>query len=158
MDTASYPDGPLGELIARYTIPVRFNILKDRDQAKALRAIWTPTVLFLDADGREQHRFLGFHPPREYGAVVLLASGVAAFGSGRIDDALACFDRITREFADTDPAPEATYWRGVCAFRKTKNTQPIYDACREVVQRYPNHLWAKKVGFVTRYKDFNNIG
>ena len=155
MDTVAYQDAKLKDVLARKTVPVRLNILKERDAAKSFRAIWTPTVMFLEPDGREHHRFLGYHPPQDFAAVVLLTSGQAAFGAGKIDEAQACFDEIVAKFVDTESAPEATYWRGVCAFKKTKSTQPIYDACRNIVQKYPNHFWAKKIGFVTRYKDFN---
>jgi TolA-binding protein len=157
MDTVAYPDPELQKVLSEKAVPVRLNILKEREQAKAMRAIWTPLVIFIDGDGREQHRFLGYHPPREYAAVVLLTSGLAAFGAGKIDEALTCFERIGKDYADSQQAPEATYWRGVCAFKKTKSTQPIYDACREIVANYPNHFWAKKIGFVSRYRDFNNI-
>jgi hypothetical protein len=157
MDTVAYRDAKLQDVLARKTVPVRLNILKERDAAKSFRAIWTPTVMFLDADGREHHRFLGYHPPQDFAGVVLLTAGQAAFGAGKIDDAQTCFDEIVTAFGDSESAPEATYWRGVCAFKKTKNTQPIYDACRDIVRRYPHHFWAKKIGFVTRYPDFNNI-
>jgi hypothetical protein len=155
MDAAAYPDEELQRVIDQVSIPVRLNLLSARDTAKELRALWTPTVLFLDPEGRERHRFLGFLPPREYSAAALLASALWAFAEGRVDDAAARFDRVRQEFGDTDSAPEATYWSGVCGFRKTKSTQPIYNACREIVEKFPRHLWARKVGFVTRYKDFN---
>ncbi len=155
MDTVTYPDKLVGEILSQYTVPVRLNILKERDQAKAMRAIWTPTVIFLDQTGREHHRILGYHPPREFAAVVTLAAGLCGFATGRSDDALPCFERIVKDFGDTQLAPEATYWRGVCNFKRSKSTTPIYEACKEIVAKYPNSFWAKKIGFVTRYQDFN---
>jgi hypothetical protein len=155
MDTATYPDPAVAAVLAECAVPVRIDVFKDRERAKAHRAIWTPMTVFLDADGREHHRALGFHPPRDFAALVLLASGLASFAGGKTDAALPRFDRIAAEFADTESAPEAIYFRGVCRFKRSKDTRPIYDACREIVERYPNHFWAKKIGFVTRYRDFN---
>lgn len=155
MDTVSYPDARLNAVVGERAVPVRLNIMKERDAAKRLGARWTPTVIFLDADGREHHRFLGFLPPDEYAAQVHLAAGHATFAAGRFEDAEAAFRRVVDDHPRADAAPEALYWSGVARFKITKSTQPIYDACKAVVERYPGHLWAKKVGFVARYKDFN---
>ena len=151
MDAVSYPNEQLSRVMEEHVAPVRLNIMKERDLAKRFDARWTPTFVFLDAGERVHHRFIGFHPPREMAAQVQLARGHAAFAAGDVDGALAGFEAVDApEFA-----PEAMYWAGVCRFKKTKDTQPIYDACRSIVKEYPNHFWATKVGFVAKYKDFN---
>ena len=147
MDTVTYPE--IGDVPG--VAPVRLNVMKERDAAKRLDARWTPTFIFMDAQERQAHRFMGYHPPAEFVAQVQLARGHAGFAFGDTAGGLAALEAVEApEFK-----PEAMYWAGVCRFKLEKSTQPIYDACREIVEKYPDHFWAKKVGFVTKYRDFN---
>lgn len=147
MDTVTYPE--VGDALG--VAPVRLNIMKEREAAKRLDARWTPTFIVMDAAERQAYRFFGYHPPAEFLAQVALARGHAGFASGDFAGARAAFESVEApEFK-----PEAIYWAGVCRFKLERSTQPIYDACKAIVERYPNHLWAKKVGFVVRYENFN---
>lgn len=155
MDAATYPSAPVREILTRNTVPVRLDVMRAREEAKRLRAVWTPTFLYLSADGREFHRSLGYLPPEEFTAQVLLGTGLAHFQEGRFDAATAAFEESASRFSATFAAPECLYWKGVCGFKTTRNLQPIYDACQEIVKRYPRSEWATKVGFVSKYADFN---
>jgi TolA-binding protein len=103
--------------------------------------------VFLDGDGVEHHRFLGYLPPDEFSAQVEFAHGRRAFNTGRYDEALKRYQTVVEKYPATDAAPESLYWTGVCEFKLTKDGQKITTACREVVRRYPGHIWAKKLGF-----------
>ena len=61
-----YPDPRVVELITRDTIPVRAHIKEEPEMWKRFGARWTPTILFLDWDGREQYRVEGFLPADEF--------------------------------------------------------------------------------------------
>jgi hypothetical protein len=155
MDTVSYPDAELQGLIGEAAVPVRVNILEERELARRFGARWTPAVVFALPDGRVVHSFLGFLPPDEYAPQVLLARGHAAFLKGDWEAAAEQFASAADGWPQSDAAPEATYWRGVARFRLEKVTRPIYEACMEIVDRWPHHIWAKKVGFVRRYESFD---
>jgi TolA-binding protein len=129
-------------------VAVRPNVLENRDLAKRLRAYWTPTIIFLDAEGTEHHRFMGYLPPDEYGAQIHFARGREAFVKGNYQVALDAYQTVVERYPNSDAAPESLYWTGVCAFKLTKDEPKIYEACREVVKRYPHHIWAKKLGFL----------
>lgn len=158
MDAVTYPDPTVRGVLTEHTVPVRLNILKERDLAKRYGAFWTPFFFTVDPGGRVFHSRPGFLPPAEFAAQVLLAVGLARFQRNEHDRAIRFFEEIASRFADTLSAPEAVYWNGVCLFKKTRDTRPIYDACRRIVERYPDSEWALKVGFVTRYKDFKPDG
>ena len=129
-------------------MPVRLNILDQRDMAKRLRAFWTPTILFLDGEGVEHHRFMGYLPPDEYATQIHFAKGREAFIQGRYQVALDSYATVVDRWPKSDAAPECLYWTGVCRFKLTKEEPKIAEACKEVVRRYPNHLWARKLDFV----------
>lgn len=150
----TYPDATVKAVLGEFVEHRRLDIMKEREEAKRLGARWTPTLIFLE-DGVEHRRFVGYYPPRDFACEVLLARGHADFFAGRHDRAKAVFDRAAKEFADAEGAPEAMYWAGVCGFKMSKSTQPIYDACKAIVATYPGHFWARKLAFTAKYKDFN---
>lgn len=154
MDAVTYPSSVVREMLKAYTVPARVDVLKERELSKRLGAFWTPSVFYLDGD-RVQHQWLGYLPPEEFAAQILLGVGLTRFKSGATDEALPRFEEITARFPKSLAAPESVYWRGVCLFRKTKDTKPIYEACRRIVAEYPGSPWAMKIGFVSKYKDFN---
>ncbi len=141
-------------------MPVRLDVLAERETAKKLGAYWTPMVLYMDpaGEGRILHRWLGYLPPEEFAAQVLVGVGLANYQLGRMEKAAACFAGVVERFGKTCFAPEAVYWQGVCTFRKMKGGNAIYDACRRIVDEYPGTLWAKKLEFTKKYKDFSSIG
>ena len=57
------------------------------------------------------------------------------------------YNHIVESFTETDLAPESLYWTGVCEFKLTKDVEKIHAKCREVVERFPGHIWAKKLDF-----------
>lgn len=147
-------------VLEAHTVPVRLDVLAERDAAKRLGAYWTPMVLYMDpaGEGRVLHRWLGYLPPEEFAAQILVGAGLAHYQLGRTDKAAACFAEAAEQFPQTYFAPEAVYWQGVCAFRKAKGGSAIYDACRQIVERYPESIWAKKLEFTWKYTDFSSVG
>lgn len=155
MDTVTYPNEQIGGLIEEYCVPVRCDILEERELARELDARWTPTIVFVDPEGRLVHRVFGFLPPDEFAPQILVAAGHAAALAGDWEEAQERFRAAADGWPNSDVAPEAVYWAGVSGFRIHRDTSEIYDACREIVDRWPGHIWARKVGFVRRYENFD---
>lgn len=145
-------------ILEKETVTVRLSVLEARDLAKRFRAFWTPMLIFANAEGQELHRDLGYLPPEEFAPRLLNGIGLCHFQLGRSDLALACFEGILRDYPASHVAPEARYWKGVCLFKQTKTTGPIYEANREIVEKYAGTLWARKLAFVGRYPSFDPKG
>lgn len=62
---------------------------------------YTPTVLVLDDEGREHHRNVGFVPPREFIADMLLGMAKAAKAKGLTAQAKTYLDKLSREYQGT---------------------------------------------------------
>ncbi|MBI4565688.1 MAG: tetratricopeptide repeat protein [Planctomycetes bacterium] len=148
LERATFPEEAVATEVNEWVVPVKLNVLKDRELTKRHRVPWTPAFLFVDAEGVEQHRFMGYLPPDEFSAQIHLAAGKDAFAKGDYGAARRRYQDLVDRYGRTDAAPEALYWTGVCDFKLTKDESKIYDRCREVVQRYPGHIWAKKLGFI----------
>jgi thiol:disulfide interchange protein DsbD len=64
LDERTWPDPKVRDWIAKHAVAVRIDTDKVRtDLAKTLQIRSYPTVILLDADGRELRRILGFHKP-----------------------------------------------------------------------------------------------
>lgn len=115
------------------------------DLAKKLRVNWTPTVLFLDGDGVERHRSVGFLPPDEFKPQIDFARAMHAFATDRYDDAIHEFRHILESHGESGIAPEAAYWVACAEYRKAKDPAPLKAGWLALLDRYPNSFVAKRV-------------
>jgi hypothetical protein len=148
LDAVTYPDEAFAKELEAQVVPVKVNVLEQRELCRRMNAFWTPITAFVDGSGAEHHRFIGYLPPEEFAPQVHFARGREAFSRGEAAKAKAAYQAVVERWPGSDCAPEALYWTGVCDFRLTKEMPRILEACREVVRRYPGHIWAKKLGFV----------
>jgi hypothetical protein len=127
-------------------IPLQLNI-HDPSQRLAFRrfnAIWTPTVLVLDASGNERWRIEGFLPKREFHAQLEMGLARIVAMRKRWADAEPLYARIAETFGDTLVVPEALYWRGISAYQATRDHTSLERMALELTSRFPGSEWAVK--------------
>ena len=61
-----YPDPEVAGFISSNFIPDRAHVKEQQDVFARFGAEWTPTVLILEPDGTERHRFEGFLPKDDF--------------------------------------------------------------------------------------------
>jgi len=105
---------------------------------------WTPTVLIIDADGREHHRIDGYLPTPEFLAQLQLGFGHAQFNRGNYADAERQFRDVIEKMPGTDAAAEAMYWAGVSRYKATNDASALKATGQAFKERYQNSIWAKK--------------
>lgn len=98
MDTVTYPDYRTATFIREYMIPLRVNVSSPPSWADRFVIQYTPTVITLDEDGREQHRTVGFLPTEEFVPELMLANGKAYMQNGRSVKARQFLDRILKDY------------------------------------------------------------
>lgn len=103
--------------------------------------VWTPTLIVLDAKGREMWRTVGFLPPREFLAAMRVAKGMVYLGAGEFGKAHDEFRETADRFSDTFAAPEALYWCAVAAYKRDGNPDGLIRIWKELGQRYPKSAW-----------------
>lgn len=143
-----YADPRVVEFVERHFVPVRVHV---KDNAAAFKELgaryeaqWTPTILLLDAEGREQYRIEGFLPADDF--LGHLALGVAKAAFARNDYAIAAplFQAVVDEHANSEVAPEAMYWAGVSNYRATNDPSFLKRTGEALRARFPDSSWAKK--------------
>ena len=105
---------------------------------------WTPTVIILDSGGEEHHRFVGYLPPEDFIAQIILGKGKAEFDQDNFEQAIQCFQEILVRFPKADAAPEAQYFLGVAKYKANHDPKELKLALEALQREYPNSEWTKK--------------
>lgn len=111
-------------------------------------ATWTPTLIVLDAEGREHYRTVGYLPAQDYIARMQLARAKTAYDLGNYAQAIQLCQEVAQQYTGTEAAPEALYWLGVAQYKSTGDVAPLKEAWKTIWDKYPQSEWAKKVSFV----------
>jgi tetratricopeptide (TPR) repeat protein len=143
MDAVTYPDDNVSEFVMKNVVPLRA-LSNAEPLATDFNIKWTPTLITLDANGKEHYRTVGFLPPDEMIPSLLLGIGKTHFELDAFAEAIACFDKIIAEYPKSGPAPEAMFFRGVCGYKSTHTAGPLKEAYEKLTAQYPQSEWAKR--------------
>jgi len=125
--------------IAEHFEPVRLHVRKHPEAMGRFGANWTPTVLIVDAEGKEHHRIEGFLPVDDFLAQLKLGYAQHAFKTGDFASAEKRFREVLDEFPKSDVAAEALYWAGVSKYkqrnRRRRRAERDSDGISIAVQR-----------------------
>jgi hypothetical protein len=107
-------------------------------------AVWTPTVLLLDSDGKERVRLEGYLPNSDFRAALESGLGRIAFVNKKFPDAERWYDEVVTRFGKSHSAPGAMYWRAVAHYKATNDHTALGKVAEELHARYPESVWAAK--------------
>ncbi|MGB9712409.1 MAG: tetratricopeptide repeat protein [Dissulfurimicrobium sp.] len=143
MDAVTYPDAKVSGFLMENMIPLR--ILFDTvPLSMDFNIKWTPTLITLDAAGKEHHRIVGFVGPDEFIPSMLLGIGKTYLETDRFDKAIASFEKVITEHPNSPSVSEAVYMAGVARFKGTHNPRPLKEAYEMLNVRFPGSEWTKR--------------
>ena len=143
MGAVTYPNAEVGEFVSKNLIPLQ--VKSDAQPlANDFNVKWTPTLITLDAEGKEHHRTVGFLPPEELIPSLLLGIAKCHFDRDRFAEALASLDKLLAEYLKSDSAPEAIFLRGVSRYKSTHDPKPLKEAYEKLQSEYPSSEWTKR--------------
>ncbi len=134
----------MSTFISTNLIPVRLHVKKHPEAMERFGVNWTPTVLIVDSDGKEQHRIEGFLPVDDFLGQLQLGFGHAQLGKKNFADAERQFRDVVERFSGTDAAAEAMYWAGVSRYKATNDASALKATAQAFKDRYKDSIWAKK--------------
>lgn len=140
MDAVTYPDTTVSNFLNERMIPIRVPHSAE-PFAIAYNVHWTPTLLTLDAIGKEHHRILGFLPPEELVPALLLGIAKMHFDLEENTQTISILDKLLATYAKSAAAPEAVYLRGVSLYKTTHNAKSLKEAHESIKKDYPNSEW-----------------
>jgi hypothetical protein len=124
-------------------VPLEAHIKKNPAYFHRFDVNWTPTVLVLDANGKERFRIDGYLPKDEFRVHLEMGLARIAFMSKKWADAEERYAAIA-EREDTKVAPEAIYWRAVSHYKATNDHTVLNEVPVEIGSKYPESVWALK--------------
>lgn len=98
----------------------------------------------MDADGVERYRIEGYLPKNWFRARLEMGLGRVAFMHKKWAEAEKMYADIAGNYADTDIAAEAIYWRGVSRYKATNDHTVLGEVARELGEKYPGNEWTLK--------------
>ena len=107
-------------------------------------AVWTPTVLLVESDGRECVRLEGYLPNADFLAALQVGLGRIAFMHKQYADAERWYGDVVKGFMQSHSAPEAMYWRAVAHYKATNDHTALGKVAEELHRTYPSSVWASK--------------
>ncbi len=105
---------------------------------------WTPTLIVLDADGREHYRAVGFFTPEDMIATFMAAKGRWALDTDQLADARALFEEVISSYPDKDAAAEALFFLGVAKYKMSHDPKALRETYDQLKARFPQSMWTKQ--------------
>jgi hypothetical protein len=107
-------------------------------------AVWTPTVLLLDSEGKERVRLEGYLPRYHFVAALETGLGRIALVHKKYADAERWYNDVVMRFEDSHSAPGAMYWRAVVRYKASNDHTILGKVAEELRSTYPSSVWASK--------------
>jgi len=143
MGTVTYPQERVAKFIQLNFIPVQFQT-SNKAMMEKFAISWTPTILVLDADGREHYRGVGFYTPDDLIATLLTAKGRWALDTDQLADARAIFEEVISCYTASNAAAEAIFFLGAAKYKMTHDPKPLRETYEELKAKFPQSIWAKQ--------------
>ena len=125
-------------------MPVEAHIKEHPAWFHRFEAVWTPTVLLFDSDGKERSRLEGYLTNTDFMAALTSGLGRIAFVHKKYADAERWYDDVVTRFGQSHSAPGAMYWRAVTRYGATHDHTVLSKVAEELRTTYPSSVWASK--------------
>lgn len=145
MEAETYSDERVADAIGERFVPLKQLLGVHKEPSRRYRPFWTPTLLFLDPDGRVLSRWPGLIPPEELLAQLDLGQALVGLRRGRFDESLELLERAYTDWPDTVAAPDALYWAGNVRYVRQGDQAALDRDRAELARRYPESPAARKV-------------
>ena len=122
-------------------MPLGVHVNENPKNFRRFDAFWTPTVLILDADGKERSRLEGYLPKEEFQAHLEMGLGRLALSRKDWADAEQRFNAVTENYPDSKYAPQAVYYRGVSRYSISHESSELAATAKTLVAKYPDSEW-----------------
>jgi hypothetical protein len=143
MGAVTYPDEHVAKFLSLNFVPVQIET-SDTAMTQKFAVSWTPSLIVLDADGREHYRTVGFFTPEDLVATFLTAKGRWALDTDQPADARAIFEEVISFYPDKDAAAEATFFLGVSKFKLSHDPEALREAYDLLNANFPHSMWSKQ--------------
>jgi tetratricopeptide (TPR) repeat protein len=143
MGAVTYPDKAVIDFVDFNFIPVQVQVTNTELMQK-YAVSWTPTILVLDADGKEHYRTVGFLAPEEFIPAFQVGKGRYYLDTDQFPEARAMFEEVISQSPNANAVAEAIFFLGVARYKHTHDPNPLRQAYDTLTAKYPRSDWTKR--------------
>jgi len=143
LEKVTYPDPKVENEINQWFVPLKLDIIKDREVRRGFGAYWTPSIYFIDSNGNSYYHFNGFLPPEEFRIILRLGLTETIMPRGRYDDIIKIIDQNLDDFKNNSSYPKLLLQRELARYIKTKDSSNLRQLLKDIEKDYPQTLEAK---------------
>ncbi len=143
MGAVTYPNERVAKFLSLNFVPVQVEF-SNKAMTEKFSVSWTPTLLVLDADGREHYRTVGFFTPDDLIPTLMTAKGRWALDTDQLPEARALFEEVISCYPDKAAAAEALFFLGVAKYKMSHDPKPLRETYEELNSKFPQSTWAKQ--------------
>lgn len=129
--------------VSEWFIPLKLDIIKDREVRRNFGAYWTPSVYFVEQNGNSYYHFNGYLPPEEFRIMLRLGLAETLMPRGRYDDIVKIIDQSIDDFKNNNLLPKLLVQRELAQFIKSKDNSVLRKTLKNIQIEFPDTLEAK---------------
>lgn len=133
----------MGNFIDFNFIPVQVQV-DNKALMEKYGVSWTPTILVLDADGKEHYRTVGYVPPEEFMPLFMVGKARWYLDTEQYAEARATLEEMMTRCPHPRAAAEAIYFLGVAKYKMEHDPKPLRAAYDELKSKYPDSEWVRR--------------
>lgn len=149
LEKITYRDPRICALLNETFVPLLYNARQPDDNFDLLNGksiyAFSPVLIIKSSDGIELHRVTGYLPPDDMLIYLNLGLALDALYHRSWPHAYDLLDQAVAKYPSAKNVPEALWWRGVAAFRKSGgDLSALADAWSVLRSEFPFSQWADR--------------
>ena len=156
LEATTYLDERVAATLNDRFVPVMYNGWQQDENFESLngRTIYafSPLLVTRAADGTELRRTTGYLPPEDMLLELELGLSLNALHQHDWENAYQILDEAVQRYASAKNLPEALWWRGIAAYRRSgKSLLEIAAAWAPLVREHAGTVWADRADVLGFY-------
>ena len=143
MYAGTYPDPDVQQELTQWFIPVRQDVIKNREIRSRYSAYWTPSFFFLDHRGKMVLSFNGYLGIEDFRVLMRLRKASLDLPRGRYLETIELMDDGLTKFPSNPKAASMLFMRGMAEYLLGKEKSGFRGAMKEIIELYPDSLEAR---------------
>ena len=143
MYASTYPDPEVQRELIQWFIPLRQDILKNREIRSKYSAYWTPSFFFLDHHGKMIQSFNGYLGVEDFRVLMRLGKAAIDLPRGRYFEVIDLMEDGLKNFPDNPRAAAMLITRGMAEYLIGREKGSFRGTMTEITEQYPLSLEAR---------------
>jgi hypothetical protein len=141
LEAVSWKDEKVIKVVNDWFVPLRISSDKQKDMFEKYLVSFTPTVAVLDTEARKHDYFIGFLPPEELCARIILDGAKVEINLKNYDLAIKCFNEVIEKYKGTFAVPEAIFYLGVVKYLSSHEPKVLREGLERLRKEFSNSEW-----------------